>query len=76
MLEDIDPTSDWVVESHLVEFDSDEDIGLALHLQMEGLVEHNVQLNADSLVPCQAPSPPIAGTSSTQPRRKHISPLS
>ena len=30
VLEDIDPTSDWVVESHLAEFDSDEDLDLDL----------------------------------------------
>eukprot|EP00253_Pinus_taeda_P027515 PITA_27515 len=72
VLEDIDPTSDWVVESHPTEFDSDEDIGLDLDLQMEALVEHNVKLNANPFVPAPTPaptpSPPVVGTSSTQPR--------
>eukprot|EP00253_Pinus_taeda_P014564 PITA_14564 len=76
VLEDIDPTSDWVVESHPTEFDSDKD--LDLDLQTEALVEENVQLDADPLVPSSgtAPSPPIAGAFSTQPRRKRISRLS
>eukprot|EP00253_Pinus_taeda_P023985 PITA_23985 len=62
--EDIDPTSHWVVESHLAEFDSDED--LDLDLQVEASAEHNVQLNGDPLVLASgpAPSPPVAGTSS------------
>eukprot|EP00253_Pinus_taeda_P004410 PITA_04410 len=42
VLENIDSTSDWVVESHPTKFDSDEDIGIDLDLQMEALVEHNV----------------------------------
>eukprot|EP00253_Pinus_taeda_P007824 PITA_07824 len=32
VLEDIDPMSDWVVESHPTEFDSDEDLDLDLQL--------------------------------------------
>eukprot|EP00253_Pinus_taeda_P033455 PITA_33455 len=76
VLEDIDPTSDWVVESQPPEFDLDEDIGLDLDLEMEALLEHNVQLNVDPLVPSPAPSPTVAGTSSTQPQRKHITRLS
>ena len=63
MLEDIDPTLDWVVESHPIEFGSDKDIGIDLDLQIEALAEvaaeHNVQLNADPLVPGPAPSPPF-----------------
>eukprot|EP00253_Pinus_taeda_P001417 PITA_01417 len=76
VLEDIDPTSNWVVESHPVEFDSNED--LDLDLQTEASLEHNVQLTVDPLVLASgsAPSPPVAGTSSAQPRRKRISRLS
>eukprot|EP00253_Pinus_taeda_P025011 PITA_25011 len=78
VLEDIDPTSDWVVESHPAEFDSDED--LDLDLQVEASLVHNVQLNADPdpLVPAlgPAPSPQVAGASSVEPRQKHISRLS
>eukprot|EP00253_Pinus_taeda_P003031 PITA_03031 len=33
VLEDIDPTSDWVLESHPAEFDSDEDLDLDLHVE-------------------------------------------
>ena len=76
VLEDIDPTSYWVVESHPTEFDYDNYIGIDLDLQMKALVEHNVQLNADPLVLGPAPSPSITDTSSTQPRRKRISRLS
>ena len=68
MLEDIDPSSDSIVESPQEEFDSDED--LDLDLQVASL-EHNVQLNADldPLVPTSrpAPSPPVAGASSVEP---------
>eukprot|EP00253_Pinus_taeda_P035111 PITA_35111 len=76
VLEDIDPTSDWVVDTHPTEFDSDED--LDLDLQMEASLEQNVQLNADPLVPASgsAPSPSVASASSAQPRRKRISRLS
>eukprot|EP00253_Pinus_taeda_P007879 PITA_07879 len=74
MLEDIDPTSDWVVESHPTEFDSDED--LDLDLQGKASLEHDVQLNAnpDPLVPASASqraSPLVAGASSAQQRQKH-----
>eukprot|EP00253_Pinus_taeda_P019344 PITA_19344 len=73
VLEDIDPTSDWVVESHPAEFYFDED--LDLDLQGEASLEHDVQLNADPdpLVlasASQLASPPIAGASSAQPRQK------
>ena len=79
VLEDIDPTSDWVVESHPAVFASDEDINY--DLQTIASLEHNVQLNADldPLVPVSASrpaSPPVAGTSSAQPRQKCISRLS
>eukprot|EP00253_Pinus_taeda_P017017 PITA_17017 len=71
MLEDIDPTSDWVVESHPTEFASNEDMDF--ELQMIASLEHNVQLNADPdpLVPAstsQPASPPVVGASSAQPR--------
>eukprot|EP00253_Pinus_taeda_P020086 PITA_20086 len=73
VLEDIDPTSYWAVESHPAEFYFDED--LDLDLQGEASLEHDVQLNADPnpLVPASASqlaSPPIAGASSAQPRQK------
>eukprot|EP00253_Pinus_taeda_P029038 PITA_29038 len=72
-LEDIDSTSDWVVESHPAEFDSYEK--LDLDLQTEASIEQNVQLNADPLVPTlgPAPSPLVAGASFAQPRQKPIS---
>eukprot|EP00253_Pinus_taeda_P023136 PITA_23136 len=67
VLEDIDPTSDWVVESHPTKFASDEDMDY--ELQMITSLEQNVQLNADPdpLVPTSASqpaSPPVAGASS------------
>eukprot|EP00253_Pinus_taeda_P023785 PITA_23785 len=82
VLEDIDPTSDWVVESHPTEFDPYED--LDLDLDIEGSVEHDVQLNADPdppVLPASVSQPartPVAGASFTQPRQKrsHISSLS
>jgi len=33
VLEDIDPTSDWVVESHPTGFDFDEDLDLDLQVE-------------------------------------------
>eukprot|EP00253_Pinus_taeda_P004648 PITA_04648 len=71
VLENIDPTLDWVVESHPTEFSSDEDMDYKL--QTIATLEHNVQLNAnpDPLVPASASlpaSPPVAGASSAQPR--------
>ena len=79
VLEDIDPTSDWVVESRPTEFDPDEDLdeldlGLEHQLQL-------VQLNADPDPPASVSQPartPVVGASSAQPRQKrsHISTLS
>eukprot|EP00253_Pinus_taeda_P031911 PITA_31911 len=82
VLEDIDPTSDWVVESHPTEFDLDED--LDLDLDMEASLEHDVYLNADPeppVLPTSVSHPartPVAGTSFAQPQQKrsHISSLS
>eukprot|EP00253_Pinus_taeda_P027527 PITA_27527 len=65
VLEDIYPTSDWVVVSLPREFEPDEDIDLDLDLEMEALLEHNVQLNADPLVLGPTPSLRVADTSST-----------
>eukprot|EP00253_Pinus_taeda_P005911 PITA_05911 len=59
VLEDIDPTSDWVVESCSAEFDPDEDLDLDLDIEISVELEHVVQLNAD-------PNPP---TSVSQPTR-------
>ena len=74
VLEDIDPTSNWVVDSCPPEFDSDEDIGVGMDFdtQVETL------LNADPLVAGPVPSPSVAAadTSSSQPRRRHITRLS
>eukprot|EP00253_Pinus_taeda_P025432 PITA_25432 len=76
VLEDIDPTSDWVVESHPAEFDPDED--LDLDLDTDASVEHDVQLNVDPdppVLPASVSQPtrtPVAGASSAQPRQKHI----
>ena len=66
MLEDIDPTSDWVEETCPPEFDSDEDIGVGMDFDTQ--VE--AMLNADPLVAGPVLSPPVAdaGTSSSQPR--------
>eukprot|EP00253_Pinus_taeda_P015590 PITA_15590 len=74
VLEDIDPTSYWVVESHPTEFDLDED--LDLDLDREASLGHDVQLNADPdppVLPASASQPtrtPVAGASSAQPRQK------
>eukprot|EP00253_Pinus_taeda_P013576 PITA_13576 len=72
VLEDIDPTSDWVVESHPAEFDSDED--LDLDIDIEASIEHVVQLNADPDPLGSVSQPtrtPVADASSAQPRQKH-----
>ena len=74
MLEDIDPTSDWVVETCPPEFDSGEDIGVGIDFDTQ--VE--AMLNADPLVADPVPIPPVAGvgTSSSQPRQRRITRLS
>src|SRR3984957_6165325 len=43
VLEDIDPTSDWVVESCPAEFDPDDDLGLDLDMETSVEIEHVVQ---------------------------------
>ena len=74
VLEDIDPTSYWVVESRAPEFDPDEDLdelGLGLEHQLQP-----VQLNADPdppVLPASISQPartPVAGVCSAQPRQK------
>jgi len=71
VLEDIDPTSDWVVESCPPKFDIDG--GIDFDLVME-----DTMLNVDPLVANPVPSHPVAGagTSSSQPRRRRIARLS
>eukprot|EP00253_Pinus_taeda_P027500 PITA_27500 len=72
VLEDIDPTSDWVVESCPAKFDPDEDLGLDLDLETSAEVEH-VQLNADPPSSVSQPArTPVVGASSSQsePRQK------
>ena len=74
VLEDIDPTSDWVVESCPPEFDRE--TSLDLDLDMEATM-----LNVDPLVADLVPGHPVAaaagtGTSSSQPRRRRIARLS
>ena len=74
MLEDIDPTSDWVVESRAPEFDPDEDLD---ELELEHPLQP-VQLNADPDPPASVSQPartprsrtPVVGASSAQPRQK------
>ena len=65
VLEDIDPTSNWVVESCPLEFDSDEDIGVGMDFDTYA----EPLLNADPLVagPVPTPSPLVlaADTSSS-----------
>jgi len=71
VLEDIDPTSNWVMESHPAKFDLDEDFDF--DLDMEASLEHDVQLNADPnqlVLPASTSQPartPVAGASSAQP---------
>ena len=71
VLEDIDPTSDWVVESCPPEFDRES--SLDLDLDMEATM-----LNVDPLVADPVPGHLVvgAGTSSSQPRRRRIARLS
>eukprot|EP00253_Pinus_taeda_P035989 PITA_35989 len=74
VLEDIDPTSDWVVESRPAEFDLDEDLDLDLDIETSVELEHVVQLNADPDPPTSVSQPtrtPVVGASSAQPRQKH-----
>eukprot|EP00253_Pinus_taeda_P018293 PITA_18293 len=67
VLEDIDPTSDWVVESCPAEFDPDEDLGLDFDLETSAEVQP-VQLNADPLASVSQPArTPVVGASSSQP---------
>eukprot|EP00253_Pinus_taeda_P012173 PITA_12173 len=73
VLEDIDPTSDWVVESRPAEFDPYEDLDLDLHIDTSVELEHAVQLNADPNPPASVSQPartPVVGASSAQPRQK------
>eukprot|EP00253_Pinus_taeda_P006075 PITA_06075 len=73
VLEDVDPTLDWVVESRPTEFDPDEDLHLDLDIETSVEVEHVVQLNADPNPPASVSQPartPVVGASSAQPRQK------
>eukprot|EP00253_Pinus_taeda_P021949 PITA_21949 len=76
VLEDIDPTLDWVVESRLAEFDPDEDLDLDLDIETSVDLEHAVQLNANPNPPASVSQPartpgvaavaqPASGTTST-----------
>lgn len=71
VLEDIDPTSDWVVESCPPEFDADEDLDdHEVQLQLQP-----VQLDADPNPPASVSQPArtlveAEGASSAQPRQK------
>eukprot|EP00253_Pinus_taeda_P014370 PITA_14370 len=69
VLEDIDPTSDWVVESCPAEFDPDEDLGLDIDLEMEAAVQH-VHLNADPSASVSQPVRTPASSSQPEPRQK------
>eukprot|EP00253_Pinus_taeda_P004769 PITA_04769 len=78
VLEDIDPTSDWVVESRPAEFDPDEDLDLDLDMETSVEIEHvvqlqPVQLNADPNPLASVSQPartPVVGVSSAQRRQK------
>eukprot|EP00253_Pinus_taeda_P021773 PITA_21773 len=77
VLEDIDPTSDWVGESCPAEFDPDEDLHLDLDMETSVEIEHAVQLqpvqlNADPPASVSQPArtpvvvaQPASGTTST-----------
>eukprot|EP00253_Pinus_taeda_P011703 PITA_11703 len=69
VLEDIDPTSDWVVESCPTEFDPDEDLGLDIDLETSAEVQH-VQLNADPSASVSQPGRTPASSSQPEPRQK------
>eukprot|EP00253_Pinus_taeda_P011696 PITA_11696 len=66
VLEDIDPTSDWVVESRPTEFDPDEDLDLDLDIETSVELEHVVQLNVDPNPPASV-SQPLASAAVAQP---------
>ena len=78
VLEDIDPTSNWVVESCPAEFDPDEDLDLDLDMETSIELEHVVQLqpiqlNANPNPPASVSQPartPVVGASSAQPQQK------
>eukprot|EP00253_Pinus_taeda_P033965 PITA_33965 len=86
VLEDIDPMSDWVLESCPAEFDPDEDLDLDLDLETSVEVEHAlqlqpIQLNADPPASVSQPArTPVVGASSAQPeprqKRSRIATLS
>eukprot|EP00253_Pinus_taeda_P027212 PITA_27212 len=79
VLEDIDPTTDWIVESRPAEFDPDEDLDLDLDIETSVELEHvvqlqPVQLNVDPNPPASVSQPartpvvvaqPASGTTST-----------
>eukprot|EP00253_Pinus_taeda_P010894 PITA_10894 len=69
VLEDIDPTSDWVVESCPAEFDPGEDLGLDIDLEMDAAVQH-VQLNANPSASVSQPARTPASSSQPEPRQK------
>eukprot|EP00253_Pinus_taeda_P005938 PITA_05938 len=69
VLEDIDPTSDWVVESFPAEFDPDEDFGLDFDLETSAEVQH-VQLNADPSASVSQLARTPASSSQPEPRQK------
>eukprot|EP00253_Pinus_taeda_P023368 PITA_23368 len=57
LLEDIDPTSDWVVQSCPTEFDPDEDLDLDLDIKTSVELEHAVELNVDPNPPALVSQP-------------------
>jgi len=72
VLEDIDPTSNWVVKSYPAEFDPNEDLDLDLDIETSIEPEQVVlvQLNVDPNPPASVSQPartPIVGSSSAQP---------
>eukprot|EP00253_Pinus_taeda_P009791 PITA_09791 len=69
VLEDIDPTSDWVVESCPAEFDPGEDFGLDIDLELDAAVQH-VQLNADPSASVSQPARTPTSSSQPEPRQK------
>jgi len=72
VLEDIDPTSDWVVESCPPEFDPDEDLDELEHVGQLQSVQLNADPNPPASVSQLARTPvEVEGASSAQPRQKH-----